>query len=220
MINTASDQNSLSKTLHEHTQSIHAQMKSHPFFLLLREGKLSPESYVQYLADLHEVYAVLEEEMEKKLPPETQSMIYLDLCRTAYLQKDIESFDPVRRAPSHAAKNYVRHLQVISRSAPLFLLAHAYFRYLGDLTEGRLMQKHINALFPGNHGAFYDFEKLLGPNAIGAKVVKFKNQWKKSFDALPLNHAQREQMVEEAMRGFEYTRQILDAALVNIREFT
>jgi heme oxygenase (biliverdin-producing, ferredoxin) len=216
MTKTVSNQNSLSKSLYEATQSVHAQIENHPFLLQLRDGKLSPENYVQYLVDLHAIYSALEEEMESKRHlPEIHTLYYKDLCRTSSLHKDIQSFKPIQRDPTKAAQTYASHIHHLSETMPVLLLAHAYLRYLGDLSGGRMLQKNVNAAYPGGHDAFYDFQTLLGPNAIGAKVVEFKNEWKRRLDALPLNESQRQKMIEEAKKGFEFTRQLFNAIDLN-----
>lgn len=211
MNNPVSNQSVLSKRLYEETQSVHSQIESHPFFLQFKDDQLDAERYLQYIVDLYEVYSALEEEIESHLDlPEIRAVYFNKLCRAKHLQQDIHSFEPVKKKPSKGARDYALHLRNLAQEQPFLLLAHAYLRYLGDLSGGRMLQKHVNAALSGGHDSFYDFQELLGPNAIGAKVVEFKNQWKKQLDALPFTEQQKELMIEEAKRGFEYTRQLLD----------
>lgn len=212
MIKAASDQNSLSLRVYEETRSVHEQVRNHPFILKLKNGNLQLESYVQYIVDLRAIYRSLEKGMEKNRHlPEIHPLYIKELCRLDFLENDILSFQPMQKGPSSEAKAYAEHLDELARTRPFLLIAHAYVRYLGDLSEGKVFGKTVNTLFPGGHDAFYNFQGLLGRNAIGAKYVEFKNYWKKKFDEIPLSDTQRGELIEEAKQAFEYIRKVLDA---------
>lgn len=203
---------SLSKRLYEQTKAIHQQVENNSFMQQLSNHKLSIKSYSQYLIDLYQIYHALEEGMKKNIHiPFIKKMFFEKLCRAEALKKDYESFETSEVKPTLPALEYASHLKEISIRAPLLLLAHAYVRYLGDLSGGRMMQKHVKELFPGEHTAFYDFEELLGSNPIGAKVVEFKNLWKKNLDDLDLNEEEQNQIIEEAKLAFVFAGRMLDA---------
>ena len=69
---------------------------------------------------------------------------------------------PVFSDPAPALKNFIQHIHHLSNStgqAPL-LLAHAYVRYLGDLSGGQIIGGRIKRAYglKGQEGtAFYDF---------------------------------------------------------------
>ncbi|QLH36036.1 MAG: biliverdin-producing heme oxygenase [Parachlamydiaceae bacterium] len=199
---------SLSKRLFEETKSAHEQVESMPFILALRNQKLSRQAYIQYLIDLKGIYQVLEEEMKHHLDhPQIKSLYEEKLNRTKHLEADLNAFAPDKMEPTQAAQDYMLHLKNISKSSPLLLLAHAYVRYLGDLSGGRMMKKFIQELFPGGHTSFYNFDELLGKEATGARFVDYKNEWKKRLDAMDLNENQKRALIEEA-KSFEYARKM------------
>lgn len=195
----------LSKRLYEETKSAHEQVESAAFVLALRDMKLPQDEYVQYLADLKFVYQALEESLRANVAiPAIKALFDDKLCRTKLLQADLKSFNAEGFRTTEAAENYVRHLKELSKSQPILLLAHAYVRYMGDLSGGRMMKKFVETLFPGEHTAFYNFDELLGPDAIGAKFVEYKNAWKGRLDGLNFTEDEKKDLIDEAQKGFEY----------------
>lgn len=200
----------LSKRLYEETKSVHEQIESVAFVLALRDLTLSQNEYVQYLADLKFVYECLEEGMRVNLGTPTIKALYDEkLCRTKMLEADLKSFQAESCRPTDAAKDYIRHLKELSKNAPILLLAHAYVRYMGDLSGGRMMKKFVETLFPGEHTAFYNFDELLGSNALGAKYVEYKNDWKGRLDKFNFSDKEKLDLIEEARKGFEYAGRML-----------
>ena len=196
----------LSKRLYEETKSAHEQVESMAFVVALRDLKLSQNEYIQYLADLKYIYATLEEGMRSNLNTPAIKILYDDkLCRKKNLEADLQSFQALGCPPSNAAQDYVKHLNNLSKHSPILLIAHAYVRYMGDLSGGRMIKKFVEQLFPGDHTDFYNFdEELLGPNAIGAKFVEYKNVWKGRLDGLNFTDHEQQSLIEEAKKGFEY----------------
>ncbi len=194
-----------SKQLYEETKSIHEQVESMDFVVLLRNQKLSKNDYIQYLTDLKMIYQALEEGMRDNLKSPAVHALYDEkLCRTRMLEADIRSFQGERCTPTQAAQDYARYLKELSLQRPLLLIAHAYVRYLGDLSGGRMIKKFVDQLFPGEHTNFYNFDELLGKDAPGAKFIEYKNAWKGKLDGLTLSEEKRGMLIEEAKKSFEY----------------
>lgn len=195
----------LSKRLYEETKAIHGQVESMNFIISLRDQKLTQNEYVQFLVDLKVVYKALEEGMESNLKNSAIKILYDNkLCRTPMLEADLKSFQAETGKPTTAACEYVHHLKKISKDDPILLLSHAYVRYLGDLSGGRMMKKYVEQLFPGEHASFYNFDELLGSNATGANFVEYKNAWKKRLDQLNFTDKEQSALIEEAKKAFEY----------------
>lgn len=202
----------LSKRLYEETKSAHEQVESMSFILSLRDQKLLEKEYVQYLADLKVVYEALEECMRSNLDIPSIKVLYDDkLCRKKSLETDLKSFQAEGCHPTEAAMDYVRHLKDLAKKTPFLLLAHAYVRYMGDLSGGRMMKKFVEQLFPGEHTAFYNFDDLLGVNALGAKFVEYKNAWKNQLDSLNFTDSEKLALINEAKTGFEYAGRMFKA---------
>jgi heme oxygenase (biliverdin-producing, ferredoxin) len=202
----------LSKRLYEETKSVHEQIESMDFILALRNLKLSQKEYAQYLADLKVIYEALENGLEDNQElPAIKAVYDPKINRVQKLEADLRSFESENLKPTEAAKEYAEHLQNLSKQAPAYLLAHAYVRYLGDLSGGRMMKKYIEQLFPGEHTAFYNFDELLGDNAIGAKYVDYKNAWKRNLDHLNFTENEKASLVEEAKKGFIYAGNLFNS---------
>lgn len=195
----------LSKRLYQETKVLHEQLESRSFVLALRDQKLAEKDYIQHLADLKLVYETLEQGMrENKNIPPIKVLFDEKLCRTSALEKDLRSFHALDTKPTASARQYAEHLKELAATKPILLLAHAYVRYLGDLSGGRMIKKSVEQLFPGEHTAFYDFDDLLGQNAIGAKFVEYKNKWKDHLDTQEFTDNDKMALENEAKMGFEF----------------
>lgn len=204
----------LSKRLYQETQVAHEQVENLPFVIALRNEKLTQKEYTQHLADLRVVYESLEKGMLENINLPTIKALYDEnLCRTNALEQDLRSFSALDLKPTMAAKDYVNHLNELSKSHPNLLIAHAYVRYLGDLSGGRMIKTTIEKLFPGEHTAFYNFDDLLGPNAMGAKFVEYKNKWKDQLDVQEFTDNDKLAMVEEAKKAFEFTGRMFNSVV-------
>merc|ERR1719329_1364242 len=101
---------------------------------------------------------------------------------------------------SPATKKYVEQIQQIATESPLLLVAHAYTRYLGDLSGGQILKrvakKAMKLPEQGDIGvAFYTF-----PGISNAK--DFKNMYRERMDALCLPTEVQDAMCEEAIYAF------------------
>jgi len=111
--------------------------------------------------------------------------------------------------PSPAAREYVAHLRELRNGGEgddraALLLAHAYTRYLGDLSGGRVLLRAARKLLRGsgrsgandNDGlSFYVFDRVPNPKA-------FKNAYRARLDSLPLSAAAADALVDEANVAF------------------
>lgn len=200
----------LSKRLYEETKSVHEQVESMDFVVALRNQKLTQSRYVQYLADLKVVYEALENGLRLNAENPVIKEIYNEkLNRTNSLVQDLKSFAAEDIKPTAAAIDYANYLQDLSKRIPLLLVAHAYVRYLGDLSGGRMLKKFVDQIFPGEHTSFYNFEDLLGPNPNGVKFVEYKNEWKERVDSLELTDNDKIALINEAKKSFELVGRLL-----------
>ena len=92
----------------------------------------------------------------------------------------------------------------IGRENPELLLAHAYTRYLGDLSGGqvlgRIAQKSIG--LKSNEGlSFFAFPGVSSPNL-------FKQLYRSRMNSVELTEEQRNAVLEEAVRSFEFNIQV------------
>jgi oxygen-independent coproporphyrinogen III oxidase len=88
------------------------------------------------------------------------------------------------------------------------LIAHAYTRYLGDLSGGQRLKTIIRealALPPGSGTLFYEFAAIATPEAQRA----FKERYRQTLDQLPLDAATIDRIVAEANHAFALNRAML-----------
>ncbi len=208
-------QGPLSELFKECTSQKHNEIEQKEFFKQLFAHKLSEKSYLQYIVDLHLIYKSLEEGIRRNLGDVRLKALYNKaLERSSYLEKDIRSFSSENRiSPSREGQEYAKHLSELAQKAPYLLIAHAYTRYLGDLSGGFVLKKQVEANFPGGHVAFYNFEDLLGVETPTRKASQFKSSWKATLDGLSFTPNERELLVKEAVKAFDFAGRLLATEL-------
>lgn len=205
---------SLATDLYESTTKIHAQVEQHAFVKQLLKDGLDTASYQQYLVDLKVVYIALEKEIEINLntEPELQKIYFSKLNRSSALDADLDSdsFKHLPRHTSEAALEYANHLSYLGKQAPILLAAHAYVRYLGDLSGGMILKRHVEKKWP-DAIHFYDFSDLLKNQNIGQSLMEFKTVYKEKLDSFVVNEITRKRLMEEAYLAFEYAEKMFNA---------
>jgi heme oxygenase len=204
---------SLSLDMYQGTRDIHTQVEQHPFVRRLLKDTLDSASYQQYLVDLNLVYSVLEEEIASNLKTESElNKIYFpELNRTTMLDADLNSssFKDLPRNTSEAALSYAEHLSLLGRQEPILLAAHAYVRYLGDLSGGMILKRHIEKKWP-DAIHFYDFSKLFKAYDE-SNPMAFKDFYKERLNSLVVNEHMRQRLIQEAHLAFEYAEKMFNA---------
>ncbi|MEQ2183651.1 hypothetical protein GOODEAATRI_000253, partial [Goodea atripinnis] len=94
----------------------------------------------------------------------------------------------------------------IGKENPEFLVAHAYTRYLGDLSGGqvlgRIAQKSMG-LKSSEGLSFFAFPGVSSPNL-------FKQLYRSRMNSVELTAEERNGVLEEAVRAFEFNIQVFD----------
>jgi len=192
---------SLSEALKSGTTVSHASAESVHFVKRFIAGDINRDLYAQLILDLYHVYATLERELDTHAPLHFSGVHFpRELGRVESLRDDVEFFfgdgylesGAAGVQPTQATRDYVERLEQIAKKDPILLLAHAYTRYLGDLSGGKVLARvarkalHLQSSTEdddadgGDDGLrFYHFESIPSP-------VKFKNQYRAALDALPL----------------------------------
>jgi heme oxygenase len=134
-----------------------------------------------------------------------------ELARTAALALDDEIVagnDALLAsvAPAPTAVAYDARLVDIGRDAPHRLVAHAYVRYLGDLSGGQMLEPLIRKAIelPAGQGtAFYHFAGIPDADACKAMLRTF-------LDEVPAHSAEGDDIVEEAQWSFRAHATLFD----------
>ena len=204
---------SVSHALQTGTAESHSAAESVHFVKEFIKGNISKELYSHLIWNLYHVYQTLEECLDQVAPNVFPTVYFpTELNRTAALEEDVEFFhgSQVPTAISPATKEYQDRLAHICQSEPLLLLAHAYTRYLGDLSGGKVLArvaKRALSLAGGGSTrdglAFYHFESI-----PSAKV--FKDHYRTCLDSLSLSEEQVERLVAEANVAFVLNMRVFE----------
>ncbi|KAJ7867974.1 hypothetical protein B0H13DRAFT_2064844 [Mycena leptocephala] len=221
----------LSDVLREGTKKAHEEVEVSPAAATMLRGELDKEEYVRFLMMLWHIYNTFERGLERHQNHPVLEPTYNPtlLARAPPLSADIAHLLGVREADwkSHrihlqlmaaqppALTSYVARIQSISDSPdPSPLLAHAYVRYLGDLSGGQTIQRALAKAYGLKMGgaglSFYAFKELRSSKQATQGEMKRIKEWfragmnKGAGDNVEVKAA----VMDEASRVFEYTGEI------------
>jgi heme oxygenase len=185
--------------------------------------------YRAYLIALHAVYTALEAGLERhREHPVVGPLALPYLYRAPALAADLQTLSTLEQAETHprertrehtseqtpyppanaqgaspvpAALALAAHLHELADRDPALLVAHAYTRYLGDLSGGQILRgaaaRILGVPDDGPGLRFYDFPQIPDLNACKADL-------RARLDALPLAPAGVTALVAEARDAFAY----------------
>jgi len=185
------------------TQKSHSAAESTDFIKCFLKGVVDKTSYSRLVGNLYFVYKAMEEEFEvHKSDPVLSKLYYRELWREKSLELDMlfyfgsnwrEEFKP-----TPACEKYLARIREISANDPVLLVAHAYTRYMGDLSGGQILKKiakEAMGLQDDKGTAFYEFADIRNHG-------EFKKRYRESLDTLPVDAATAERIVDEANASF------------------
>jgi heme oxygenase len=193
----------LALKLREGTKKAHTMAENTGFIACFLKGTVEPTSYRKLVANLYFVYSAMEEEMGKlRNHPVLGKMYFPELNRKASLEQDLTYYFGAnwkeQAAPSEAAKAYVARIHEIGATDPDLMIAHLYTRYMGDLSGGQILKKiaqNAMNLSEGSGTNFYEFAQIPDEKA-------FKKMYRETMDALPVDEATTDRIVDEANAAF------------------
>ncbi|MCE9656969.1 MAG: biliverdin-producing heme oxygenase [Burkholderiales bacterium] len=154
----------LAERLRAETRELHTLAERSPFMSTLLRGRMDRSAYVALLRNLQAIYAALEPALRRHAAhPALAALHDPALARSESLRDDLAVVDSGARADDPvqpATLRYVERLRELDAERPELLLAHAYVRYLGDLSGGQLLSGIVarSLGLPSGRGvAFYDF---------------------------------------------------------------
>lgn len=210
----------LAQQLREGTTKSHSMAENVSFVKSFLGGVVDKKSYRQLVASLFFIYVAIEEQIEKNKNHEAVEFIYFsELFRTKSLIEDLKYYYGPdwenNIEASLSTQVYVNRIHNIGSNQPELLIAHAYTRYIGDLSGGQILKKiAINAMqLQDNQGTcFYDFKDI-------SNEIEFKNMYRNSLNNIPLSDIQINQIISEANVAFNLNMKIfqeLDSNLIKI----
>ncbi len=193
----------LAPLLKEGTKKSHTMAENTGFVSCFLKGVVEKASYRKLVSDLYFVYGAMEEEMGRlKDHPVVGPIVFDELNRKESLAEDLayyygENWD-AQVQPSKPAQDYVARVHQVAAHEPELLVAHAYTRYMGDLSGGQILktiaQKAMN-LGERDGVNFYNFDTISDEKA-------FKAMYRSRMNNLPIDQATADRIVEEANHAF------------------
>jgi heme oxygenase len=210
----------LATQLREGTSKSHTMAENVNFIKSFLGGVIDKGSYTEMLSKLYFVYEAIENAMEKNKDHEYIKPIYFpELNRTDSLKEDLifhYGEDWLENVTlSKATLDYVNRINAISKEKPELLVAHAYTRYLGDLSGGQILKKIAQRSMglEGNKGlAFYEFNEV-------SDEAQFKLNYKAALDSLPIKENEASQIIAEANTAFTLNMNIFSELEFNLVKF-
>jgi heme oxygenase len=203
----------LATALRTGTQQSHTITENTAFMKCFLKGIVELEPWRKLLANLYFVYTVLESALERHQNHPVVGAIYFpELNRKASLERDLAFYygDNWREeiAPSLMGKVYVDRICDLANTQPELLIAHAYTRYLGDLSGGQSLKNIVRSALklPDDRGTnFYEFDLLPTPT----EKREFKEKYRQALDSLNLDDGLVQKIVEEANYAFTLNRDVV-----------
>uniref|UniRef100_A0A8C6RQJ3 Heme oxygenase n=1 Tax=Nannospalax galili TaxID=1026970 RepID=A0A8C6RQJ3_NANGA len=195
----------LSEALKEATKEVHTQAENAEFMRNFQKGQVTREGFKLVMASLYHVYVALEEEIERNKQNPVYAPLYFpeELHRKAALEQDMAFWYGPRWQNTipytSATQHYARRLHEVGHKHPELLVAHAYTRYLGDLSGGQVLkkiaQKALNLPSSGEGLAFFTFPNIESP-------TKFKQLYRARMNTLEMTPEVKHRVIEEAKTAF------------------
>jgi heme oxygenase len=174
---------------------------------VLLRGQMTRSAYCTMLCNLHAIYAALEPALARHaVDPRIASIIVPGVGRVESLEDDLQTLHgPGWRSEltiGRCAVAYVRRLHEIESIQPGLLMAHAYVRYLGDLSGGQMLRRIVArsmSLVDGSGTAFYEFGDATQTKALA-------QAFREGLVSIALEPAAADAVVEEAAWSFRMHR--------------
>ncbi|XP_054615311.1 heme oxygenase 2 [Dunckerocampus dactyliophorus] len=203
----------LSEMLAAGTKDVHEKAENTQFVKDFLRGRIRKELFKLGAVALYYIYEAMEEEIERNKDHPHFAPLYFpsELHRHEALARDLEYFyGPEWRSLvscSEATRRYVDRIRHVGREDPALLVAHAYTRYMGDLSGGQVLKKVAQRalkLPPTGEGLeFYQFDAIDSAKA-------FKQLYRSRMNQLDLDVPTKERLVGEAVKAFQFNMEVFE----------
>jgi heme oxygenase (biliverdin-producing, ferredoxin) len=196
---------SLGDMLRDATHALHVEAERSGVIGQLLRGGGTREAYALLLRNLSPAYRAMEGGLVRYTnSPALRAVVPPELFRTAALESDVERLAGAGWRQSlpllPAGERYAERVGAAAANGSGRLVAHAYLRYLGDLSGGQIMKRLLaKSLGLGADAlAFYDFPAI-------ADLSAFKSEYRKAIDGSVVEGVNPVDVVDEAIVGFRLT---------------
>jgi len=193
--------------LYVSTKTLHTEAERSGIIRDMLRGEASRDGYILLQRNLLPAYQALEAGLESHRDnPLLATLAAYRLDRASALKADLEAlcggdFAQVPVLPEGAA--YADRIEQAAKGDGELLIAHAYTRYLGDLSGGQILKKLL-AKKPGltpNELTFYDFPAY-------ADLAALKNDYRNALDEAGKRATQPQAIVDEGSVAFQLNTDI------------
>lgn len=198
----------LSKSLKTGTLRVHRSAENVHFVRDFLKGTVPKEAFIELTRAYYHVYYAMEVGL-RKMPKHLMHCDFSVLERADALAADLRHIldtpdgqEVDFGTPSPATQEYVDQIHLLAKEDPLLLLAHAYTRYMGDLSGGQILSRAAEKAYgftPDKGLSFFRFEKV---GASAQDIKAFKKVFRSSLDALQLSARRADALVHEANKAF------------------
>ncbi|XP_040212203.1 heme oxygenase 2 isoform X1 [Rana temporaria] len=203
----------LSELLKEGTKESHDKAENTTFVKDFLKGRIKRELFKLATTALFYTYTALEEELDQNKEHPAIAPLYFpqELHRAEALKMDLlyfygEDWEEVIQC-SEATKAYVERIHHLGTHQPELLVAHAYTRYMGDLSGGQILkkvaQRALHLPSEGQGVQFYMFDNV-------TNAQQFKQLYRARMNTLDLDSETKGGIVEEANRAFRFNMEVFD----------
>jgi heme oxygenase len=207
--------------LREGTQHSHKMAENTAFMKCFLKGIVERDPFRKLLANLYFVYTVLEAELHRYQQHPVVGPIYFpELDREKALEEDLAFYYGetwrLDIEPLASGKAYVDRIREVAARDPALLVAHAYVRYMGDLSGGQSLRNVVRSALSlsANEGTrFYDFDFIPTVEARRA----FKGRYRDALNGLTVNDGLAQRIVAEANLAFQLNRDVMHELEADVR---
>ena len=208
-INTPGVATGLSERLRNETRALHTEVERGPFMHAMLRGQLGRPAYCRLLRNLHPIYEALETALVQHATDALVAPVYFPaLFRSKALERDLDALHgnnwQREIATQAACRTYVTRLHRMQKNDAALLVAHAYVRYLGDLSGGQMLKRIVAdslQIANGAGTAFYDVGDAIQTTAL-------TQAFRSGLRSVPADEAQTGMIVAEAVLAFELHRSL------------
>lgn len=207
---TPSTSSRFSEELKSMTWDDHEHAEYTEYMQALLGGQLTIDGYTDMVAQHYFAYLVIEDAAEKlRDNPVAAPFIFDELARKEALETDLAHLlgpdwaDKI--APNQATQEYCARMQDKIFAWPGGFVAHAYTRYLGDLSGGQVIKAAVERAFDLKDGQgvqFYVFDQI-------PDYKQFKIDYRDRLDAAPWDDAEQDAVIAEAVEAYRLNTKVL-----------
>lgn len=200
----------LAQRLRSATHDLHRQVERAGVMPALLRGRLPRAGYLALLRNLHAIYQPLEEGLARHAGHAALApLLHPSLARVVALTHDLDILHGPGWAQlplQPAAQAYAARLRAVAVDQPALLAAHAYVRYLGDLSGGQMLARIVaqGLQLPAGQGvAFYDF-------GSADQVAQVAAAFRHGLDHIAADELSAQALVDEACSAFARHRDLFE----------